>query len=823
MASGGITLYTINDVINIDNTTKNISVGTNPLKTFKNLNDTNISDVFRVTDGIWVDRITVTDIKAHSCNVDHNDNITQGTINIGEDGNDINVKGKFINIASADDDSTIVINGSNLTIGQSASTSTLLGTTTQIGTKNANLDGASSSETSIYGNVITLNEYDTLGTSTIYGKTIDICDSNIANSITNINGKTLNIAEDASTVVMKGITTTIATSNIAGTTSIYGSNLNIGEDCSTLIIKATDTTIATAGQENTITTINGKTINIAEDESTVVMKGITTTIATSNIAGTTSIYGSNLNIGEDCSTLIIKATDTTIATAGQENTITTINGKTINIAEETSTVVVNGSNTTIGSADITSETKINGKEVNLGESINTTNLYIHGQEVVIGSASTNLKLTGSTFELNSSSDAGYIKVNETDSTIEIGSADTATLNVKATTIDTTATIYKINDANSKTNFELNDTESKITIGGPELNETTLHGSNIFIGKGGGNVTIYGNLVQYSEGSNVTIVTNTVTQETAAFLVHNTGTKTAFTVIQDNQVSSDGENLVEFYTESNQDRIPFRVDHVGRVGLGVSSSCNLQAWLHVNRNDPDIEETSPADLLLVEDIDNDSTPFIIKKTGEIGIGTSIPEYKLDVCSSDSDVKKGIALRDVVYIKQHDTSRIIFGAGNVLYDHSANITHYATGFKFTYNNTPVVAALADDTYIFRMTCKMHIAGDNGNIAFRKFEAFINPKQTLSELTLLTDTIDAVHRHYEFQSPTIMLDGSTSAWTLRIPWNLRDQSDHSSLSTSNYPDASRVYLDVEFFGSSDIGDISAEPQHFTSTDDGTTYTTF
>jgi len=754
MASGGITLYTINDVINIDNTTKNISVGTNPLKTFKNLNDTNISDVFRVTDGIWVDRITVTDIKAHSCNVDHNDNITQGTINIGEDGNDINVKGKFINIASADDDSTIVINGSNLTIGQSASTSTLLGTTTQIGTKNANLDGASSSETSIYGNVITLNEYDTLGTSTIYGKTIDICDSNIANSITNINGKTLNIAEDASTVVMKGITTTIATSNIAGTTSIYGSNLNIGEDCSTLIIKATDTTIATAGQENTITTINGKTINIAE---------------------------------------------------------------------ETSTVVVNGSNTTIGSADITSETKINGKEVNLGESINTTNLYIHGQEVVIGSASTNLKLTGSTFELNSSSDAGYIKVNETDSTIEIGSADTATLNVKATTIDTTATIYKINDANSKTNFELNDTESKITIGGPELNETTLHGSNIFIGKGGGNVTIYGNLVQYSEGSNVTIVTNTVTQETAAFLVHNTGTKTAFTVIQDNQVSSDGENLVEFYTESNQDRIPFRVDHVGRVGLGVSSSCNLQAWLHVNRNDPDIEETSPADLLLVEDIDNDSTPFIIKKTGEIGIGTSIPEYKLDVCSSDSDVKKGIALRDVVYIKQHDTSRIIFGAGNVLYDHSANITHYATGFKFTYNNTPVVAALADDTYIFRMTCKMHIAGDNGNIAFRKFEAFINPKQTLSELTLLTDTIDAVHRHYEFQSPTIMLDGSTSAWTLRIPWNLRDQSDHSSLSTSNYPDASRVYLDVEFFGSSDIGDISAEPQHFTSTDDGTTYTTF
>ena len=151
MASGGITLYTINDVINIDNTTKNISVGTNPLKTFKNLNDTNISDVFRVTDGIWVDRITVTDIKAHSCNVDHNDNITQGTINIGEDGNDINVKGKFINIASADDDSTIVINGSNLTIGQSASTSTLLGTTTQIGTKNANLDGASSSETSIYG------------------------------------------------------------------------------------------------------------------------------------------------------------------------------------------------------------------------------------------------------------------------------------------------------------------------------------------------------------------------------------------------------------------------------------------------------------------------------------------------------------------------------------------------------------------------------------------------------------------------------------------------------------------------------------------------
>ena len=42
------------------------------------------------------------------------------------------------------------------------------------------------------------------------------------------------------------------------------------------------------------------------------------------------------------------------------------------------------------------------------------------------------------------------------------------------------------------------------------------------------------------------------------------------LIQDNSVSGGGHDLVNFFTEENQDRSPFRVDHIGRVGMGAET-------------------------------------------------------------------------------------------------------------------------------------------------------------------------------------------------------------------------------------------------------------
>jgi hypothetical protein len=856
MSQEAITLYTVNEVINIDNTTKNLIVAKNPLQVFKNLNDANVSEVFRVVDGSWFDRIKVNNIFAHSADEDisYLTGMEQGVINIGESGNEINVNGKTITITSVEADSETTINGKTLTAAETTSTTKLLGITTQVGTKNADLDPLyNSSITEICGKSITINEYDKVGTQTIInGKTVTLCDTNKAGTQTNINGKSLNLGENSSTVVVKGIDTTIATFNQASTTNIYGSNLNIGEDVSTLIVKANDTKITTAGQSGSVTTINGKTINLAENDSTLVINGQTTTVTTAGQVGSeTTINGKTVNIAENDSTVIVKGITTTIATVGQIGSETTINGKTVHMAEDDSTVLIKGQNMTVGTSNLVSETLVNGRKVTLGEDRVNTDLYVYSEDVFIGTELTtqNIKLEADNFALNDSSKAGYINVNNTALSIDIGSTLTDTLNIKANTINidaenganeiyTKADVYKINQNSVKTYFEINDTANKIVIGGDELDEATLNGSNVFIGKGGGNVTIYGNLIQYSEGSNVNIVTNTTTEETSAFQVHNTGTKTALTVIQDNKVSGGGYNLVEFYTQENQDRIPFRVDELGRVGLGVSGTSNLQAWLHVNRNDPDIIGPDYDDLLLVEDSDNDNTPFIIKKEGDIGIGTKVPKYKLDVWTTGSELNgqgdvirsKGIALRDVVYVKQNETNRILFGLGNKLYIHDPvdrldNI--FKTGFTFEHDLTdtqnPFNTDLSDGTFVFRMTCKMHIAGDDGNVAFRKFEAFINPQngtfnnKQMPAHILLTDYVDSVYEHYEF-SPTVSgveykttvenVNGTT--WRLVIPWKLRSINPKTDAAFTSYPAKSRVYLDVEFFGSEDIGDIKAEPLH-------------
>ena len=785
----GTVLYTVNDVINIDNTTKNLVFGTNPLQIFKNLNDENVDEVFRVVNGGWFDRVRVNNIYAHTAEQDSSyiTGLQVGKINIGETGNEINVNGANVSITTVEDNSTTTINGKTVKIAENQSTTKLLGLDTQIGTKNVDLDPTSNNSlTEIFGKTVKINEYDKIGTqTTINGKTIAICDSNKTGTQTTINGKALNLAENSSTVVMKGIDTTIATVNQSSVTTINGSNLNLAEDNSIVVMKGLTTTISTTAQAGSATTINGKSLNLAEDDSTVIMKGTNTTMATSNLD---------------------------------------------------------------------SETIVNGKKITIGEDRVNTDMYLHSEDLFIGTSlrTQNIISEADNYQINDNTKGGFLNLNNTTFTIDLGSTATEMLNIKSNKINIDSEngvtgeneinvqtdILKLNKNSTKTYVEVNEIDSKVVIGGEELNETIVNGSNVYIGKGGGFVTIYGNLIQYSEGSNVNIVTNTTTEETSAFHVHNTGTKTALTVIQDNKVSGGGYNLVEFFTQENQDRIPFRVDDIGRVGLGVSESSNLQAWLHVNRNDPDIIGPDYDDLVLVEDTDNDSTPFIIKKEGDIGIGTKTPKYKLDVWTNGSELNgqgdtirsKGIALRDVVYVKQHETNRILFGLGNKLYLHDGATKLdeiFKSGFTFEHDLTdtenPFNTDITDGTFVFRMSCKIHIAGNDGNVAFRRFEAFVNPQngtfsnKQMPAHILLTDNVDSVYEHFEFnpivggtEYKTTVENVNGTSWKLIIPWKLRSVDPITGSAFTSYPSKSRVYLDVEFFGSEDIGDIKAIPLH-------------
>ena len=536
----------------------------------------------------------------------------------------------------------------------------------------------------------------------------------------------------------------------------------------------------------------------------------------------------------------------------------------------------------------------------------------------------------------------------------------------------------------------------------------MHGSNINIGESNGTVKIFGNVEMYSEGSN--IVTNTNVETTSAFEINNTGTKTALTVVQTNEVSTEGFNLCEFFCADNQDRTPFRIDAFGRVGMGVkkyksdgTTKKNLKAWLHVYKNSPEdlaseakagvlsaddidiflvedkrfqpiitktfdlqllasssstgyefnitdrtgatitdqnnitiyvgdsiqitnnntggqhpfkLKEPDGADIFIVidsspqthifnevgtytyvctsshpamtgniivqalsnydtdraGDLEYDGTPFVIKNQGDVGIGTYKPRYKLDVWSTNSQLNgqpnangnigsKGIALRDVVFIKQNNTNRVFYGFTRKIEhgsdQNAANTAasdtgdYYETGMEFEFknyngqadgdyayasnpldndsvdglivsNNTEIqngeITAISDypfdgsnNTFGFRMSIKLHISGDNGQIAYRRFEAFISPQNNTGSdpltpgLITIADLFDSEYEYYRFLDIKIQrLDNKK--FKLIVQW----KTQITTLMGSNgvdVPLSSRVYVDIEYFGHEYLGDIQAE----------------
>jgi hypothetical protein len=583
--------------------------------------------------------------------------------------------------------------------------------------------------------------------------------------------------------------------------------------------------------------------------------------------------------------------------AEDNNYITGQTNNILNIALDGNVVNMQGSNINITSVEADSITNINGKTLNMGENaIDGTVVTLYGKSITMGEQDTTTILHSDTIRFNDDTDGtrflikdgadqeiGYETGNNSTNNenlanygalIEIGNGVNTDIHSTTAHIKLNASKITINAADElnlataafglgtptdPAYFLLDNNNSNIQIGANGLQTLTMHGSNINIGETNGTVKIFGNVEMYSEGSN--IVTNTNIETTSAFEINNTGTKTALTVVQTNEVSSKNYNLCEFFCSDNQDRTPFRIDAFGRVGMGVkkyqadgSTKRELKAWLHVYKNSPaDLDSSAQAGELNADDIDiflvednlastvynesnpYDGTPFVIKNKGDVGIGTYNPRYKLDVWSTNSDLNgqknsngtigsKGIALRDVVYIKQNNTNRILYALGNKLYTHKAGDFNHScvTGFTFSWNKTDVAYANTDNTgvdpfadttdgtFVFRMTCKLHIAGNDGHVAFRRFEIFVNPQNNVDDFNkempahvTVADMFDSAYDHYEFPIEPLVKKISNDTCQLQIKWKLRDTTGGTVMPTS-----SRAYLDVEFFGHENIGDVKAEP---------------
>jgi hypothetical protein len=678
--------------------------------------------------------------------------------------------------------------------------------------------------------------------------------------ITGQTNNILNIALDGNVVNMKGSNINITSVEADSITNINGKTITMGEDVSTTILKNNQITITTAGQAST-TTINGKTLNMGEDD----------------IDGTAvTLYGKTITMGEDDSTTIIKNNQITITTAGQAST-TTINGKTLHMGENAianTAVTLYGKTITMGEQETT--TILHSETIKFNDTTDGTRVLIQDGK----SDDSKYHTSGATYN-DGSGTVTYGAL------IEIGNGighdaktTTAHINLHASkitvnaedTLNLSTKAFGLGTPTDPAYFELDNNTSNIQIGSTGLETLTMHGSNISIGESNGTVKIFGNVEMYSEGSN--IVTNTNIETTSAFEINNTGTKTALTVVQTNEVSSENHNLCEFFCSDNQDRTPFRIDAFGRVGMGVKkyeddqqTKRELKAWLHVYKNSPDdLNKGSGAlagnltaddiDIFLVEDSlasttysdsgnKYDGTPFVIKNKGDVGIGTYNPRYKLDVWSTNSELNgqknssgnigsKGIALRDVVYIKQNNTNRILYGLGDKKYEHNAITTTCITGFEFSWTSTDTAYASNDDnvanftdltadgtadgTFAFRMTCKLHIAGNDGHIAFRRFEIFVNPQNSnfngtdMPAHVTVADMFDSAYDHYEFPLEPVVIKHDGTTCILQIKWKLRNTTGSASMPTN-----SRAYLDVEFFGHEGIGDIKAVPYHKYEDSDG------
>jgi len=888
-------------------------------------------------------------------------NIIKNEINIGRMGNTINVDGQRIKIGTAGDqdsdgaaentghhntadhvkfaynDSLVDIFGEEIKIGEKDTTTTMYGKHTVIGLSETDLAQGNTVNTTLTDvTTTTIRNHIQSGNGAYSGSTFDVYAEyvKIGEKDTKMNLYSQNLNIGISKNDEEGHEHEIAV--VDTTVDMFGSNINIGQEDTTFKLYGKDIKIGVTNDDNRdFTTTYDNDINGALK---VEMKLYAGELKTGGKDSTTKMYTKHTFIGlNDHHTINHHGPNNTTQTEdgyAYSGSTLDVYGKTINIGQKNTDMTLFAEKIIVGATHQSDNTDVHNQTTADRQS-STFDLY--SKDIKIGYQDTKTILHSEEIKFNDDDDGTRFlikdgsadnseyhtgnnsKIDENLATygalIEIGNGvkfephnTTAHIKLDASKITINAkdelnlatAAFSLGDPTDPAYFLLDNNNSKIQIGSDILRDVRMHGSNIHIGESNGTVKIFGNVEMYSEGSN--IVTNTNVETTSAFEINNTGTKTALTVVQTNEVSTEGFNLCEFFCADNQDRTPFRIDAFGRVGMGVKkyqtdgiTKKDLKAWLHVYKNSPEdlageakagVLTANEIDIFLVEDKrfqsdddtnrdgDNeyDGTPFVIKNQGDVGIGTYKPRYKLDVWSTNSELNgqpnangdigsKGIALRDVVFIKQNNTNRVFYGFTRKI-EHGVDQNaangvaaqdgkYYETGMVFEFknyngevggdyayasnpldndlesgltvaNNTEfqnnVITTKNDypfdgsnNTFGFRMSIKLHISGDNGQIAYRRFEAFISPQNnSISDpqtpgLITIADLFDSEYEYYRFLDIKInRLDDKK--FKLIVEWKTQITT---LMGTNNVkvPLSSRVYVDIEYFGHEYLGDIQAE----------------
>jgi hypothetical protein len=888
-------LYTINRIININNSDKihRTVICNDPEIVYSNIEDSKITEQFRVVGGTWTDDFVVRNIFTHNddqdvenfklnigCNVDtivvESMNLSLATPN--NVGSLTQIYGK--KIEQGETDATMEVFMDNLTIGKDNTSAYMFFDETN---RKIDMGTTATENINIYSDQITvdasthmktktpifnINENSTKATLTMNDTTGTINFGGSTNSTMNVTSLVQNYKADTNMDIdtpyyeinkvtdnvyfkMDDTNSTIqlGVSNVTEYLNLYAINIGIETlsdfniNVPNFYVKSSNTGINSdnvqiTGNENIKFDTSLFQVNDPGSNSYFRMDEASSTIDIGNEnTENLNVKGDKMNVKSDThskfdtplfqineegdSTYFVMNQTTNHIGLGSETTstldldgdITTIVANT-KIQEYTPIMQLNepGSNAYMKFDNTTSSIVIGG-DSNVTTEVNGINTTIN--------ANTKLDVNAPITEINEADQGGYMKLDNNTKTITMGSTTTpgGTENINMNgdnfTIDAEDNYdidtnrFTVNKDRTQARIDINDNTNTMTLGGDDLQNMRIHGKDILIGMPGETITFYGNVISYAEGSNV--ITNTVTQETSAFHVHNTGTETALTVIQDNSVGGI-KDLALFITKEDQDRGALRIDGDGRVGLGINRDSNIEAWLHINRNDPD-HIGGNNDMMRVDDIDSDSTPFIIKNNGRVGIGTHTPEYKIDMWN-DEGTAKGIAIRDALYIKTDDVNKIYYNIGGVGYSNTNTTSQGEIGFYLSWGDNSILTDYDADTYTFRVSCKFHAAMVGKNIAYRRFETLVIPADdstTYPAEIMTTDLHDSKTRKFNSIDCSVTRTGSHQV-LLKVYWTYRDHG-YDEVDTDPggggplTPNFTRAYLDMEIFAHKDLGDITID----------------
>lgn len=154
------------------------------------------------------------------------------------------------------------------------------------------------------------------------------------------------------------------------------------------------------------------------------------------------------------------------------------------------------------------------------------------------------------------------------------------------------------------------------------------------------------------------------------------------------------NTMEFYTNTTK---AVEISSAGDVGIGIASpAAKLDILDNSSGTALRITQTGTGNAILVEDsASTDSTPFVVKGTGDVGIGTTAPARKLDLRDTGSDIlaqfvnTSTVAGNDAYLLVKTSstgttatTSGILLGdgasdtIGSIEYSHSTNSMAFST---------------------------------------------------------------------------------------------------------------------------------------------------